>query len=43
QFIAENLEKRTPFYQKATIVFDAEKMLTEQDVHQISQSLAAIL
>lgn len=43
RFITESLEKREPFYQKATIVFDAENMMTEQDVQHISQSLAAIL
>ena len=42
-FIAENLEKREPFYRQAAVVFDAENMMTEQDVQHISQSLAAIL
>ena len=42
-FIAENLEKREPFYQQAAVVFEAEDMMTEQDVQHISQSLAAIL
>ena len=31
-FIAESLEKRNPFYTKASITFDAEKMLTESDL-----------
>ena len=31
-FIAESLEKRTPHYMKASIVFDAEVMLTETDI-----------
>lgn len=43
KFIAESLEKREPFYSKAATVFDAEKMLTEQDVHKISETLAEML
>ena len=42
-FIAESLEKREPFYSKAAIVFDAEEMMTDQDVHNISQELATRL
>lgn len=42
-FIAENLEKREPFYKKAAIVFDAEVMLTESDVHHISETLESML
>lgn len=42
-FIAENLEKRTPFYEKASIVFDAEKMDTEADVRDISEELMKII
>ena len=42
-FIAESLEKRNPFYTKASITFDAEKMLTESDVHDISNALMKIL
>ena len=42
-FIAESLEKREPFYSKATIVFDAEEMMTDQDVHKISRELATRL
>lgn len=38
-FIAENLEKRNPYYTQASIVFDAEKMLTETDVNEISTAL----
>ncbi len=41
--IAESLEKRNPFYTKASITFDAEKMLTESDVHDISNALMKIL
>lgn len=43
QFIAENLEKRLPFYQKASIVFEAEKMDTEADVRDISIELMKII
>lgn len=42
-FIGESLEKRTPHYTKASIVFDAEVMLTEADVHNISEALEKIL
>ena len=42
-FVAESLEKREPFYSKAAIVFDAEEMMTDQDVHEISQELATRL
>ena len=42
-FIAESLEKREPFYLKAEIVFDVEEMLTDQDVHKISQELVTRL
>ena len=42
-FIAESLEKREPFYSKASIVFDAEEMMTDQDVYKISQELATRL
>ena len=42
-FIAESLEKRNPFYTKPSITFDAEKMLTESDVHDISNALMKIL
>lgn len=38
-FIAENLEKRNPYYTQASIVFDAENMLTETDVNEISTAL----
>lgn len=42
-FIAENLEKRDPYYTQASIVFDAEKMLTQADVNEISIALEKIL
>lgn len=42
-FIAESLDKRAPFYTKASIVFDADVMLTETDVHKTSETLENIL
>jgi len=43
QFIEKNLEKREPFYSKASIIFDAEEMLTKTDVKHIVGELARIL
>lgn len=43
KFIEENLQARAPFYTKAAVVFDAEAMLTDKDVHTISEKLACIL
>jgi Shikimate kinase len=42
-FIEKNLEKREPFYSKASIILDAEKMLTRTDVDHIVSELARIL
>lgn len=42
-FIAESLEKRTPFYSQASVVFDAEVMLTNTDVQNISVALEKII
>lgn len=42
-FIAESLEKREPFYSKASIVFNAEEMMTDQDAQNISKTLAEML
>ena len=42
-FIAESLSRREPFYEKASVVFDAETMMTEQDVRQITDTLIEIL
>ena len=42
-FIAESLSRREPFYEKASVVFDAEAMMTEQDVRQITDTLIEIL
>lgn len=43
KFISESLEKREPFYTKASVLFEAEEMLTDQDVHTISKALQNIL
>lgn len=42
-FIEESLEQREPFYNSATIVFDAEKMLNETDVEYLSNRLIEII
>ena len=42
-FVAENLEKRSPFYEQASVIFDAEKMDTEADVREISKALMKII
>lgn len=42
-FIRENLTKREPYYGKASIIFDAEIMLTEKDVYKISEMLVGLL
>lgn len=43
RFIDENIQKREPFYMQASITFDAEEMLTESDVQNISVALERIL
>lgn len=43
KFIEESLEKRNSFYNQASLVFDAEVMLTEADVLSISQRLEELL
>lgn len=43
QFIGENLESRRPFYEKAQIIFDAERMMTGQDVQAITDQLTDLL
>jgi len=43
RFIEENIQKREPFYMQASVVFDAEKMLTESDVQAIVVALEPIL
>lgn len=43
RFIAGSLEVRAPFYEQASIVFDAEIMLTETDIHTIVDNLVLVL
>ena len=43
QFIADNLEKRKSFYERSHIIFDAEKMMTELDIENISEDLMKLL
>lgn len=42
-FIQENLNTRTPFYEKAKIIYDAEQMMTEADVQSITTNLKNLL
>lgn len=42
-FISESLKTRLPFYEQAQIIFDAEKMDTEDDVYTISKQLESLL
>lgn len=42
-FIDEGLQKREPYYNQASVVFDAENMLTESDVQAIAVALERIL
>lgn len=42
-FIQENLNARTPFYEKAKIIYDAEQMMTEADVQSITTNLKNLL
>lgn len=43
RFIAESLEIREPYYQQASIIFDAEVMLTEADIQNVVNNLELIL
>lgn len=43
QFVSESLRKRDQFYNQADIIFEAEVMLTETDVHSISNQLKLII
>lgn len=43
RFIDENIRKREPYYNQASVVFDAEKLLTESDVQAIAAALERIL
>lgn len=42
-FIAESLAKREPYYRQASVVFDAEVMLTDTDVEAITNALQKII
>lgn len=42
-FISDSLKSRMPFYEQAQIIFDAEKMDTEDDVKSISKQLKSLL
>jgi shikimate kinase len=43
RFIADSLEKRDPWYKQASVIFDAEKMLTDNDVNEIACALKKLL
>ncbi|MDR1402681.1 MAG: shikimate kinase [Tannerellaceae bacterium] len=43
RFIVENLEKREPWYSRASVIFDAEKMLADTDVNEIACALKKLL
>lgn len=43
RFIDEGIQKREPYYNQASIVFEAEKLLTESDVAAITVALERIL
>ncbi|MDH6305993.1 shikimate kinase [Parabacteroides sp. PF5-5] len=43
RFVKDNLEVRTPWYTQASIIYDAEVMLTDRDVEDIAEALANIL
>lgn len=43
RLIDESLQTRTPYYARASIIFDAEQMLTESDVQSITVALERIL
>lgn len=42
-FIEDGLVKREPFYMRARVVFNAEKMLTDVDVEHVADELQKIL
>jgi shikimate kinase len=43
QFVTDNLGKRDPWYRQASVIFDAEKMLTDHDVNEITCALKKLL
>ena len=42
-FIASSLKTRAPFYEQAQVVFDAEKMDTEDDAESIGEQIKSLL
>lgn len=42
-FIDENIRRRELFYKQASVIFDAEKLLTESDVQAVVAALERIL
>ena len=42
-FVAESLSGRLPFYQKASIVFDANELMTEADAYALSEQLKKLI
>lgn len=42
-FVADSLSGRLPFYQKATIVFDANELMTEADAYALSEQLKKLI
>lgn len=42
-FVKESLDNRTPFYEKAKIIFDADRMMTESDVQEITEKLKKMI
>lgn len=43
RYVAESLEARRPYYEKAQIILDAERMTTLQDVQEITSRLLGLL
>jgi shikimate kinase len=42
-FVSESLEKRSPYYMQAGIIFDVETMCTDNDVHRLAKALEKAL
>lgn len=43
RFISESLQKRDGYYNQASVVYEAEKMLTESDVEEIALDLRSLI
>lgn len=43
RFIRESLEKRDAYYHQASVIFEAEHMLTESDVEAIASALQSLI